>query len=253
MIILGTLSLSVLHFPLPQSVDLEWKTLHTMKDISPYNSIAENLLKRSSANRKNIPKWSWSQFMSCDSCPSCQWNRTGYHWSPVRTLLVAPLWCDLGCCSRTVVVIKLRRTSAFGLDAQLGNTGGTHTIEICMPLSSSRLEQTLWTLESTFLMLSARLCCYSFLQDSAAELESSAEWRFRSTGIVYSEWIHLCGVFAGGARQSNQLRCFGSARLLANCRCRHLLPPLSLSLSLLAALRSTLSSSRWFAEKDTRG
>ena len=35
----------------------------------------------------------------------------------LRTLLVsaAPLWCDLGRCSpgRTVVVIKLRRTSAF--------------------------------------------------------------------------------------------------------------------------------------------
>ena len=38
--------------------------------------------------------------------------RTGYRWSPVRTLPVAPLWCDLGFCSRTVVVIKLRRTSA---------------------------------------------------------------------------------------------------------------------------------------------
>ena len=30
------------------------------------------------------------------SCPSCQWHRTGSHWSPVRTLPVAPLWCDLG-------------------------------------------------------------------------------------------------------------------------------------------------------------
>ena len=47
------------------------------------------------------------------SCPSWQWYRTGYRWSPVRTLSVAPLWCDLGCYSRTVVVIKLRRTSAF--------------------------------------------------------------------------------------------------------------------------------------------
>ena len=40
------------------------------------------------------------------SCPSWQWQRTGYRWSPVRTLPVAPLWCDLGCRSRTVVVIK---------------------------------------------------------------------------------------------------------------------------------------------------
>ena len=28
------------------------------------------------------------------SCPS--WHRTGSSWSPVRTLPVAPLWCDLG-------------------------------------------------------------------------------------------------------------------------------------------------------------
>ena len=43
-----------------------------------------------------------------------QWHRTGYRWSPVRTLPMGPLWCDLGRCSRTVVVIKLRRTSASG-------------------------------------------------------------------------------------------------------------------------------------------
>ena len=30
------------------------------------------------------------------SCPSWQWHRSGSRWSPVRTLLVAPLWCDLG-------------------------------------------------------------------------------------------------------------------------------------------------------------
>ena len=47
------------------------------------------------------------------SCPSWQWQRTGYCWSPVRPLPVAPLWCELGSFSRTVVVIKLRRTSAF--------------------------------------------------------------------------------------------------------------------------------------------
>ena len=38
---------------------------------------------------------------------------SGYRWSPVRTLPVVPLWCELGRCSRTFVVIKLRRTSAF--------------------------------------------------------------------------------------------------------------------------------------------
>ena len=29
------------------------------------------------------------------------------------TITAAPLWCDLGCCSQTVVVLKLRRSSAF--------------------------------------------------------------------------------------------------------------------------------------------
>ena len=49
------------------------------------------------------------------SCPSWKWHRTGYLWSPVRTLAVAPLWCVLGFCSRTVVVIKLLRTSTLKL------------------------------------------------------------------------------------------------------------------------------------------
>ena len=32
------------------------------------------------------------------SCPSWQWHKAGYRWSParVRNLLVALLWCDLG-------------------------------------------------------------------------------------------------------------------------------------------------------------
>ena len=30
------------------------------------------------------------------SCPRWQWHRTGGRWSPVQTLPVAPLWCDLG-------------------------------------------------------------------------------------------------------------------------------------------------------------
>ena len=40
------------------------------------------------------------------SCLSWQWHRSGYSWSSVWTLLVVPLLCDLGCSSRTVVVIK---------------------------------------------------------------------------------------------------------------------------------------------------
>ena len=37
---------------------------------------------------------------------------------PVRTRPVVPLWCDLGLWSRTVVIIKLLRTSAFNLMLQ---------------------------------------------------------------------------------------------------------------------------------------
>ena len=48
------------------------------------------------------------------SCPSWQreWHRTGYSWSPVWTLQVVSLWCDLRCCSRTVVVIKQLQAAA---------------------------------------------------------------------------------------------------------------------------------------------
>ena len=51
--------------------------------------------------------------MSCPSWQSWHTSRNGYRWSPLRTLPVAPLWCDLGRCSLTVVVMKLLQTSAF--------------------------------------------------------------------------------------------------------------------------------------------
>ena len=43
-----------------------------------------------------------------------EWHRTGYYGrcSPVRTPSAAPLWCDLGFCSRAVVVTWLRRISS---------------------------------------------------------------------------------------------------------------------------------------------
>ena len=60
-----------------------------------------------SRNNNNQKKASLYNGMSC---PRWQYHITGYRWFPVRTLPVAPLWCDLARCSRTVVVIKLRRT-----------------------------------------------------------------------------------------------------------------------------------------------
>ena len=38
----------------------------------------------------------WKAIYKGMSCPSWQWHRIGSSWSPVRTLPVAPLWCDLG-------------------------------------------------------------------------------------------------------------------------------------------------------------
>ena len=40
--------------------------------------------------------WSWHCMLWGISCPSWQWHRIGSSWSPVWTLLVVPLWCDLG-------------------------------------------------------------------------------------------------------------------------------------------------------------
>ena len=37
-----------------------------------------------------------AESMRIMSCPSWQGHRTRSRWSPVRTLPVAPLWCDLG-------------------------------------------------------------------------------------------------------------------------------------------------------------
>ena len=43
----------------------------------------------------------------------------------IQTLPLAPLWCDLGRCSRTVVVIKLQQTSGSSYEGfgRLGDTG----------------------------------------------------------------------------------------------------------------------------------
>ena len=50
------------------------------------------------------------------SCPKWQWHRIGYCWSPVRNLQVTPLWCDLGHCSQTVVVILYEYNTSLHLE-----------------------------------------------------------------------------------------------------------------------------------------
>ena len=44
-------------------------------------------------------------------------------------MLLTPLWCDMGCCSRTVVVLKLRQTSA--LKANVRNSGIAVASKLC--------------------------------------------------------------------------------------------------------------------------
>ena len=75
------------------------------------------------------------------SCPSWQWHRAGYSWSPVWTRPKAPLCCDLGCCSQTVVVIKLRRTSAFIVQAALRLQSCGAAWHCLMQNKDSRLQQ----------------------------------------------------------------------------------------------------------------
>ena len=56
------------------------------------------------------------------SCPGWQWHRTGSRWSPLPVALCDVTWDS----SRTVVVIKLRRTSALKFVTAttfLGNVG----------------------------------------------------------------------------------------------------------------------------------
>ena len=81
-------------------------------------------------NMAYISKTSWIAFgktyITCYirdvSCSSWQWHRTGIHWFLVRTLQVAPLRCDLGHCSRTVVVTNNCLTYYILLHSYLKDT-----------------------------------------------------------------------------------------------------------------------------------
>ena len=48
--------------------------------------------------------------------------RTGYRWSPVRTLPVALLWCDLGRCSRLGTVVGRGGGNKDGVNLRLLET-----------------------------------------------------------------------------------------------------------------------------------
>ena len=62
----------------------------------------------------NFSRSSWNLFQVVlgMSCPSWQWHRAVSSWFPVRTLPVAPLWCDLGFFPNSRGN-RLRRTSAL--------------------------------------------------------------------------------------------------------------------------------------------
>ena len=65
-----------------------WQCFHF--PVTPYRCWVIKGINSESAKNKNI------MIMDFTSCPSWQWHRAGSSWSPVQTLPVAPLWCDLG-------------------------------------------------------------------------------------------------------------------------------------------------------------
>ena len=76
-------------------------------------------------------------------CPSWQWHRTGYGRSPVRIQPVAAGRCGVTWdSSRTVVVIKLQRTSAFQCDLAIKGGRGSAFKRDFFPGRVSRRKRT---------------------------------------------------------------------------------------------------------------
>ena len=75
---------------------LHWSVVLYMDDLFCYSPSQRNI---SATSGRSSPSPSCGRRSSTSgmSCPSWQWHRAGYHWSPVRTLPVAPL------CHRLVV------------------------------------------------------------------------------------------------------------------------------------------------------
>ena len=69
-----------------------WKNLMMTGFGWMIDSATNGFLARQNSMKTGFQVW-WMIGMSC---PSWQWHRTGSSWSPVRTLPVAPLPCDLG-------------------------------------------------------------------------------------------------------------------------------------------------------------
>ena len=68
---------------------------HIDKDLQK-NKLLKHALKKDSACTVMHVDAIYILFIIGMSCPSWQWHRTGSCWSPVRTLPVVPLCCDLG-------------------------------------------------------------------------------------------------------------------------------------------------------------
>ena len=97
-------------FEVDELLDEHWAKILRSEYISTPNYVECDKLYRSKVCVHEFSYFGIGLGIQLEQSESC---RTGYRWLPVRTLPMEPLWCDMGRCSRTVVVIKLRRTSAL--------------------------------------------------------------------------------------------------------------------------------------------
>ena len=112
-------------------------------------------------------------------------HRAGYRWSPVRTLPVAPMWCDLGLWSRTVEVIKLRRGNEafppFKLTLQVSKTGGWSSESVGIPTPTPSAKKKLRRAFKMLYQLLKFLLCLNANKQQRFEYEIASDqmrWLF---------------------------------------------------------------------------
>ena len=105
--------------------------------IDAAEKLQETSINKQSLSMPNMYKYADIYTLSC---PSWQWHRTGSRWFPVRTLLVAPLWCDLGFfpnCRGNKAVANLRPTQIRSISAP-----NMHELEICIDMYCWNMKYT---------------------------------------------------------------------------------------------------------------
>ena len=127
------------------------------------------------------------------SCPSWQWHRTGSSWSPVRTLPVAPLWCDLGFVpnslgnsevDQTSVALEVYHTfsvsiciNGFRYTKKQGNSHNTRLLKMTLPSIKLSLLSLLWEHHFWISRLQRRILSPSrLIRDFGADKPSTTCW-----------------------------------------------------------------------------